>query len=142
MTVTTRLADDGGQVTAFVVVFTVALVFVAGLVVDGGALLTTKRCAINTAEQAARAGAQALSIDDIRATGAQTLDPDRAAAAAHDYLGAVGHRGTVAVDGGRVTVTVAIPRRPLILGIGGLRTVTVTGQATARNARGVVEVDQ
>lgn len=137
-----RLAGEAGQVTAFVVVFTVAIIFVAGLVVDGGALLTTKRRAINTAEQAARAGAQALSIDQLRATGVQTLDPDRAAAATRDYLAATGHHGTVTVDDTRVTVTVAIAQRPLILGIGGLRTVTVTGQAAARNVHGVVEADQ
>ena len=142
MTVTSRrLSDECGQVTAFVVVFTVALVFVAGLVVDGGALLTTKRRAINTAEQAARAGAQGLAIDELRATGAHRLDPDRAIAAAYEYLAATGSTGTATVADDQVTVTVAIPWRPLILGIGGVRSSTVTGHATARNVRGVVEAE-
>lgn len=136
-----RRGDDCGQVTAFVVVFTMALVFVAGLVVDGGVLLTTKRQAMNIAEQAARAGAQGLSIDQLRSTGVQALDPQSAADTAHRYLAAAGYRGDVAVAGNRVTVSVAIRRRPLILGLGGLGAVTVTGHAVARNARGVVEAD-
>jgi Flp pilus assembly protein TadG len=136
-----RLCGEEGQVTAFVVVFTVALVFVAGLVIDGGGLLTTKRQAINTAEQAARAGAQGLAIDELRATGDVRLDPQRATDAAEEYLAATGHTGTATVTDDRVTVTVAIRWRPLILGIGGMRTVTVSGQAAARNVRGVAEAD-
>ncbi len=69
--------DEGGQVTAFVTMFMVALVFVAGLVVDGGRLIAAKRRADNRAEQAARAGAQAVSIDVIRSSGAQVLDEDK-----------------------------------------------------------------
>lgn len=134
-----RPRGDEGQVTAFVVVFTVALLFVAGLVIDGGAVLTTKRQAVNEAEQAARAGAQALAVESLRATGAQTLDPQRAAAAARTYLDRIGRDGTVSVTGDQVSVTVEVPRRLVILGIGGLAEVTVTGQAEARNVRGVLE---
>lgn len=136
-----RIRDDNGMVTAFVVVFTTALLFVAGLVIDGGYLLTAKRQAINVAEQAARAGAQGLSISQLRATGRHVLDPQQAAAAAHAYLASAGHEGTVAVTGDQITVTVTVRRAPVILGIAGIGEFTVTGQATARNVRGVTGAD-
>ena len=48
--------NDSGIVTAFVVIFAVALVFVAGLVLDGGRMLAEHRQAGNLADSAARAG--------------------------------------------------------------------------------------
>lgn len=134
-----QLHNEGGQVTAFVVVFTTALLLVAGLVIDGGAILTTKRQATDIAAQAARAGAQALSVDVLRGTGGQQLDPEQATAAAHAFLDRAGHPGTVTVTGDSVTVTVAIDQALAILGLGRDGQVTVSGQATARNVRGVVE---
>jgi Flp pilus assembly protein TadG len=133
------LGRERGSVTAFVVIITVALLFVAGLVIDGGFLLTTKRQAINVAEQAARAGAQGLAVEQIRTSGAHTLDSARAAASAQDYLATAGREGTVTVHPDRVEVTVTIPRRLVILGLGGQGEVTVTGTAVARNVRGVSE---
>lgn len=136
-----RRHAEHGQVTAFVVVFTTAMLFVAGLVVDGGYLLTAKREAINVAEHAARAGAQALSIDQLRASGQHVLDAQHAAAAAHAYLASAGHQGNVAVAGDQITVTVDVRRAPVILGIAGVGEFTVTGHATARNVRGVTGAD-
>ena len=127
--------------TAFVTVFTVALVFVVGLVLDGGALLAAKRQANNAAESAARAGAQALSIDSLRTSGVQELDAAEAEAAATRYLDRVGHRGTVSVASDSVTVTVEIDQPLQILGIGGLAEVTVTGECSARTVRGVDDAE-
>ena len=59
--------DEAGSVTAMVAIFAVALLLLAGLVYDGGMILASKRRAINTAEQAARAGAQEVSIASVRA---------------------------------------------------------------------------
>lgn len=137
MSARTRGAGEGGQVTAFVTVFTVALVFVVGLVLDGGLVLAAKRQAGNVAESAARAGAQAVSIDRLRSEGASELDPDEALARARSYLARVGHRGTVTVSGDTVTATVEIDQPLQILGIGGLGQVTVTGRGEARTVRGV-----
>ncbi len=55
-------AEEVGVVTAFVVVMAIALLLVTGLVFDGGRAIVAKRHAINVAEQAARAGAQAIDI--------------------------------------------------------------------------------
>ena len=53
-----RLHGDEGMVTAFVAILAVSIIFVTGLVLDGGYVLAAKREANNLAEQAARAGAQ------------------------------------------------------------------------------------
>src|SRR6266545_4681866 len=61
-------AEEGGVVTAFVVVMAIALLLVTGLVFDGGRAIVAKRHAINVAEQAARAGAQAIDIASVRSS--------------------------------------------------------------------------
>ncbi|MEZ5230977.1 MAG: Tad domain-containing protein [Acidimicrobiales bacterium] len=70
----TPRSQERGSVTVFTVVMTVALLFMAGLVFDGGQILNARRVAANIAESAARAGAQELDEDAARGTGATTLD--------------------------------------------------------------------
>lgn len=135
-----RPHDQDGMITAFVAVLTVSLLLLAGLVLDGGNLLAAKRQAINEAEAAARAGAQALRPDTLRA-GTVTIDPTSADQAVADYLTATGHRGHVDVTGDTVTVTVTIPQRLSILGLGGLHDITVTGHGAARAVRGVTRAE-
>ena len=132
--------DEAGQVAAFVAVFALALVFLAGLVVDGGAALAAKRRAMNEAEGAARAGAQALDLDAYRRGGTYTLDPDAARDAALSYLARTGHAegAEVAVAGERVSVSVRFDQPMTILGAGGVGSVSVSGTGTARSVRGVV----
>jgi len=132
-----RLGGQDGQVTPFVVVFCLALVLVAGLVLDGGSLLTAKREAIAVAEQAARAAAQAVDTAALRAEGTQRLDPREATAAARRYLAATPFDGDVRVDGAEVTVTVTRDEPLRLLTLAGLRSSAVTGTATARAVRGV-----
>ncbi|MBN2624012.1 MAG: Tad domain-containing protein [Acidimicrobiales bacterium] len=100
------------MVTAFVVVFATALVFVAGLVVDGGRMLAEHRKLDNLADSAARAGAQAVDDDAVRdGVTDDLLDDDEAVTRACALLADAGHPcggGTaVAVTGNAVTVTVA-----------------------------------
>jgi len=135
--VASRRPRDGGQVTAMVVLLTAAMIMCAGLVVDGGRVFAANRRAHDDAAGAARAGAQALSISDLRATGTLTLNPDAATAAAQDYLKAAGATGTVEVNGDEVTVTVSITTRMLILGLGGIGSRTVTATETAQAVHGV-----
>ena len=64
--VRSRLGEsESGMVTAFVVIFTVALIVMAGLVFDGGLALSVKVQAIDDAQAAARAGAQAIDLPPI-----------------------------------------------------------------------------
>ena len=65
------------MVTAFVVVFTFALLLLAGLVIDGGLALAARVQAIDEAQAAARAGAQAIDLPLFRSTGQIVLDPAR-----------------------------------------------------------------
>lgn len=127
-----RLGEpESGMVTAFVVVFTLALVVMAGLVLDGGLALSAKVQAIDDAQAAARAGAQAIDIPLYRSTGQITLDPAQATTDAQQYLARAGEAGTVAVNGEQVTVTVTISQPTQILSLAGIDHLTVTGSGTA-----------
>ena len=128
--------DESGMVTAFVVIFTLALLAMAGLVLDGGLALAAKVQAIDDAQAAARAGAQAIDIPLYRATGQVTLDPGEAVADAHRYLTASGHTGTVAVTGDQVTVTVSVTQPTQILSIVGVDQLTVSGTGSATAQQG------
>jgi hypothetical protein len=131
----TRLRDVGrgeaGMVTAFVVVMMLALVLMAGLVLDGGLALAAKVQAIDDAQAAARAGAQAIDLATYRATGQVTLDVGEATTDAEQALAVAGHAGTVAVVGDEVTVTVSITQPMQILDLAGIKQVTVSGSGSA-----------
>ncbi len=122
--------DEHGSVTPFVVVVVVALLAVAGLVIDGGYALGEKRKAINVAEQAARVGSDALNEGALR-DGMVRVDPGRAVAEAEHYLRSVGARGTVEVDGDEVRVTVTGRSETAILSAVGIRSLRVDATATA-----------
>jgi hypothetical protein len=127
---------ESGMVTAFVVVFSLALIMMAGLVLDGGLTLASKIQAIDDAQAAARAGAQAIDIPAYRATGQITLDPTEAVTDADHYLASTGHTGTVSVNGEQVTVTVSITQPMQILSLAGIDHLTVTGSGTATAEQG------
>ena len=127
---------ESGMVTAFVVIFTLALLLMAGLVLDGGLALAAKVQAIDDAQAAARAGAQAIDIPTYRASGQITLDPAQATADAERYLAAAGHTGTVQVNGEQVTVTVTITQATQILSLAGIDHLTETGTGTATAEQG------
>ena len=131
-----RLRDEEGMVTAFVVIFTFALLLLAGLVIDGGLTLAARVQAIDEAQAAARAGAQAINLPLFRSTGQVVLDPSQARQAAESYLAATGHTGTVAVNGEQVTVTVTISQPTQILSLAGIDHLTVTGTGTATAEQG------
>ena len=132
-----RLDDaESGMVTAFVVIFTLALVLMAGLVLDGGLALAAKVQAVDDAQAAARAGAQAIDIPTYRASGQITLDPAQATADAERYLAAAGRTGTVSVSGEQVTVTVTITQPTQILDLAGIDHLTETGTGTATAEQG------
>ncbi len=131
----THRGERGSVTLMFVLLMPALIIGCVGLAYDGGGIVATKRQAMNEAEQAARAGAQGLAVEEIRGGGAQELDPARAQAAAQDYLAQLGRDGDVEVDGDRVRVTVRIERARQILPLG---PITVRATAEARSVRGVV----
>jgi len=126
----TRLRNDRGAVSTFLAVIAVALLMAAGLAVDGGRKVAALREVSHVADNAARAGAQAINPDSLRSGGEIRLDPEQAAAAAAAYLASVGHTGDVTVEADRVTVTVTLTIQPRLLPTGPM-TVTATETATA-----------
>ena len=136
--------SDEGRVTAFAVVFAAAVLLFAGLVLDGGLALAAKVRAVGEAQEAARAGAQAIDLGAYRADGTLRLDPDRAAALARGYLTGVHAAGTgtgpaaaaVTVSGDSVTVTVSATQSTRLLGLVGVHSIRVTGTGTAHPDRG------
>jgi Flp pilus assembly protein TadG len=122
--------EERGAVSTFLAVIALALLMAAGLAIDGGRKINALREASHLADNAARAGAQAVDLDTLRSTGELVLLTDLAAAEAHQYLGSLGHSADVAVTGDTVTVTVSLTVDPVLLPTGPI-TVTATETAAA-----------
>ena len=129
--------DDRGQVTAFVVAVVLALFVMGGLVIDGGYGLAARRRAVDEANEAARAGAQAVDVAAYRVTGVLVLDPAAAVADAQAYLRATGHAGAVTVNGDEVQVRVSITQPTALLRVAGIGDLTVSGRGAARIESGI-----
>ncbi len=131
-----RAHSDRGSVSAFVALLLVALVALAGLVVDGGAAISAHQAAVDEAEQAARAGAGALSVDALRG-GSLVIDQDAAVRSAEAFTTAAGHPGTAVASAGAVTVTVRYRIPTSVLGIVGINSLPVSATASAVDVQGV-----
>jgi len=129
--------DDHGAITVFVVVIAASLLLAFGLVVDGGLKLAAVERADSIAEQAARAGAQAIDTSTLRATGQAHIDSAAAVTAARAYLASVGVVGQVVVNPSMVTVDVTIRRSTKVLDLIGINNVVAHGHAQARLAPGI-----
>jgi Flp pilus assembly protein TadG len=132
-----RSREERGAVTAFVVGFMLALLLLAGLVVDGGNVLAARREAANVAEAAARAGAQALDTRAARTSSGAPLDSDVAQTRAKNYLSQHGYQGSVSVQTNVVLVSVTITRPTWLLNLAGIANVTVHGRGESRGLRGI-----
>ena len=132
-----RAGRDSGQVTAFVVVMAAALVLMIGLVLDGGLTLAARERALGEAQEAARAGAQAVNLAVYRQDGNLVLNPAQADANARAYLAGIGVTGTVTATAGQVTVTVTAVQDMQILSAAGLHSITIHATASAMPVRGI-----
>lgn len=128
---TSAREQGGGAVSVPVAVLLLALLAVAGLAVDGARKGQQVANADAVAEEAARAGAQAVDLAAAQ-RGQARLDPSAAHAAAQRYLAAAGITGTVTVTGDRIQVDVTLTTRTVLLGLVGVDTVTATGSAEAQ----------
>jgi hypothetical protein len=130
------MRGEDGAISAFLVVITMAMVLVAGLVLDGGRVVAARREVQDVAQGAARAGANAVDEAALRA-GTTALDGPAAVAAAQGFLAAAGHSGSVTVTALAVEVTVTDSVPMLLLGLGGVGPRSVTAVEQARVVRGV-----
>ena len=130
---------DYGGLTLMLVVLFIALIALAGIVVDGGAKLTADENATALAQEAARAGATTVDVSQAYSTGAFAVDPARATAAARAYLLGAGYRNfTVSPDGNRaITVRVTITEPTKFLSLIGIGSFSTTRTATAQLVTGV-----
>ena len=140
MTLISRLRrEETGSTSVFAICVAAVLMLLAGLCVDGGRVLNARATLTDTAEQAARAGAQKVQLGGLRQSGAVTLDPAAARAAATTSLASTGSAGaasaSVTTTGDTVTVTAEEDVPTFMLSLVGMSTVhiTVTGSAEAES---------
>ena len=133
-----RSAEDGSLTLMLAAMF-IALLALAGIVVDGGDKLSAAENATALAQEAARAGAGMVSPQTAYADGRFAVSQTAAIQAADQYLARAGyaHTSTVTADGNSIHVTVQITQPTKILSIIHIDHFTVTGTATARLAAGV-----
>jgi Flp pilus assembly protein TadG len=129
---------ERGAVMFWVIPVMLGLVAMAGLVVDGGNAIAARQHAADLAQQAARAGADALSPDSLHAAEPSqlTADPGAATTAAEKILAAGGVAGTVTIDGDSVTVSVTVHQQTQILSAFGLSAVSGSATSTATALHG------
>lgn len=133
---------ERGSVSALVIVLAVALMVVAGLVVDGGNAINARQRIVDDAEQAARVGANQIDEVLLRTTGDVVIQGPEAADAAADFLLARGYglgEIDVASSADQVSVAVTGTVSTDLLSLIGIGSFTVEGEALARPAVGIVE---
>ncbi len=129
---------ERGSLTLMLAVLFVALLAMAGIVVDGGAKLDEAEYAAAVAQEAARAGAGMVNQQRAYSSGSFAIDRGQALEAARQYIAAAGAHGTVEMAGAdSISVTVTITEPTRMLSIIGINTITSTGSATAALAAGV-----
>ncbi|MEW1586953.1 pilus assembly protein TadG-related protein [Micromonospora vinacea] len=131
-------AGDHGRVSIFLAVTMVGVLAIIGLSFDGAGQLRTLQRAQNLAAEAARTGGQAIDRATAIEGGPTRIDEPEARKAVADYLDELGTTGHTVnfpeVDGEvliRVTVSITY-QRSMIGPFVKNKTVTVTGEATAR----------
>jgi Flp pilus assembly protein TadG len=135
-----ELSAEQGSFTVFVAVLTLALFSLVGLVIDGGRAVAAQNAAAGEAEQAARLGADQISLQAIR-SGIVSIDPASATKAVNSYLQAVGTDGAVTVVGQTVTVHIRSSEPTVILGIIGVEQIGISATASATSLHGVTRPD-
>ena len=130
--------SERGSVTVVTVTLTVALMVLAGMVHDGGRIITAQQQADATAEAAARAAAQELDESSLRNTDTIAIDADRGRQRALAYLADAGYSGSVEIAGADAHVTVQRERPTDLLSLIGIGSVTIHGEGASRAVRGVV----
>lgn len=135
-----RGSADGerGSMSVFTVIFSVAVFLLAGLLVDGGAAINSRLRAADIAEQAARAAADQIDVEHLRATGqARLLEEGTICAKAEEVVSA--HAGddvqlaecTAGGGQAQVTVRVSVSWEAFFLAVFGFPGSETEAEATA-----------
>ncbi|PSL06776.1 putative Flp pilus-assembly TadE/G-like protein [Haloactinopolyspora alba] len=131
---------ESGAISAMIITMLLMLFVLAGLVVDGGFALNAREKVYDDAEQAARAAANQIDIEHLRATGEVVIMQAAAVQRAEQYMSERGYApGRVNVDVGAGEVTVWAERTvdTSLLQLIMIDEYNVEGQATSRPAVGI-----
>jgi len=123
---------DRGSIAPMIAIVALAALILIGLAVDGGRKAQATQTAVAVADEAARAGGNAIDPAGARGEGSIAVEVGAAVAAAQAYLAAAGVDGEVTVNGGRelvVTTTIQVPT--IFLDLIGVDVLTVTGSGSA-----------
>lgn len=104
-----HVRHEQGSATIFVLAMSVVLMLCAGLVIDGGMGINARMRVGDDAEQAARAGANAVDLTTLRSGGSVVIDPGLARSYTQDYLSARGYDSSqfdISVTANSVSVVV------------------------------------
>jgi Flp pilus assembly protein TadG len=130
-TLRARLAGERGSVLITGLLLSLALLMVIGFAVDVGHAFLVKRQLASIADDAALSGSQAIDLPSLH-EGHLQLDPEQARTEAQQTIAAnPSVTGQVNATTGSVTVTVTRQVPTILLGLVGLRTLTITAHATA-----------
>jgi hypothetical protein len=125
------LRRDEGSLVAFTSIAFVALILLAGVVLDLGAALDAKVRALHVASEAARMGAQQLDLPALHRDHARVLNTGSAQTAALKFLAASGATGTAAATTTAVTVHTTVRQHAWILSMVGITSIAMTADATS-----------
>lgn len=125
------LRGDRGSASVLILGLSVAVLLGVGFAVDGTRKGQAYSQATSIAEEAARAGGQALRVRALAAGADADVDPQLAVAEAQRYLVAAGADGTACWDGRRLVVDTTITRSTVFLGSIGIAEFTVHGTGAA-----------
>lgn len=128
---------ERGGATIFVLGMSLVLMLCAGLVIDGGMGINARMRVADDAEQAARAGANAVNVEQLRSGGALAVDPGLARLYAQDFLSARGYPASqfsITVNANTVAIEVRDTSETTMLKLIGINQYPVTARATATAA--------
>jgi hypothetical protein len=129
----TAVRAEDGQAAIVLVMALVVILAVAGLVIDGAAVVTGKIGLQAEADAAARRGSEAVDAAAFEATGAGVLDPAAAEVAARSYVATTCPTCSVSVVAttGGVTVSLHRPQPAWFLRPLGVGSVSVAASSNA-----------
>lgn len=132
------IGRDSGRVSLFLAVALIGVLAIIGLSYDGAGQLRSMQRADNLAAEAARAGGQAIDLDQLLDDGTTVLDPAAAETAVDNYLASVDGVRLTQVrfdtigDNAALTVSLELDYDTVFLDLFGFAdNITVPGTATA-----------
>ena len=137
-----RQRDERGAISVWFATASLVMIILVGMTVDIGGKVHAQQQARSAAAQAARTGAQEVGSTAIRGEELR-VDINAAESAAQGYLNAAGVQGSVTVvNGDTLIVRTTDTYDSKFLGIVGLDSMRVTGEASARLIRAQGGIEQ